>query len=75
MKYMEASKDTDVSKLDYMIVRSTVSNQLFCVIAVDKKLRPLFADTTDVSLEVAVDRMELLNTLRSTRDSDPTLST
>lgn len=75
MKYMEASKDTDVSKLDYMIVRSTVSNQLFCVIAVDKNLRPLFADTTDVSLEVAVDRMELLNTLRSTRDSDPTLST
>ena len=64
MKHMEASKSTDVSMLDYRIVRSTVSNTLYCVIAVDDKENPLFADLVDVSLQEAIDRVEVRENLR-----------
>ena len=68
MKHMEASKSTDVSMLDYRIVRSTVSNTLYCVIAVDDKENPLFADLVDVDLHEAMARVQARETLRMAQE-------
>lgn len=58
---------TEESIDSYVIVRSTADNMLFCVIAVDDKQTPLFAELVDVTLEEASNCVEHMITLRSTQ--------
>ena len=68
MKHMEASKSTDVSMLDYRIVRSTVGEDRYCVIAYDHHNNPLFAELVDVDIYVAVIRVRAKEALREQRE-------